>query len=73
MGSNVEFNAFRSSATLSTGHYEEVDVSDLYNYINDDLVGEERTTTEMNVNIAYEVTKQIETKKNVAYEAVGEL
>lgn len=43
----------------------------MYNYINDDLVGEERTTTEMNVNIAYEVTKQIETKKNVAYAAVG--
>ena len=66
----MEFNAFPSSATLSTAHYEEVDISDLYNYINDDLVGGERTT-EMNANSAYEVTKQIEIKKNVAYEAVG--
>ena len=70
----MEFNAF-SSATLSiefpTRQYEDVDVSDSYNYVNDNLVGEERTT-EMNANIAYVVTGQIETKTNVAYVATND-
>ena len=60
----MEFNAFRQSTTLSLsiGHYEEIDSY----YVNDYLVGEERAA-EMNANIAYAVTKQIKTKKNVAY------
>ena len=49
---------------------EELD-SYYVNDIDDPARGE--MTTEMNSNIAYQVSKRINTKKNVAYAAVGGL
>ena len=72
IGSNVEFNAFLSATQitgLSEPSYEEVD---MYYYVNNYQASEERTA-EMNPNIAYVVTKQIQTKTNAAYTAVGGL
>jgi hypothetical protein len=69
VGSNVDFSAF-SCSQINEPNYEEVDFSDSY-YVNDidDPVRGERTA-EMNSNIAYLVSRHIDTKTNVAYAAV---
>ena len=76
VGSNVEFSAF--SLSQIAGHYseptyEELDISDSY-YVNDiDDPARGEMAAEMNSNIAYLVSKRIDTKENVAYAAVGGL
>lgn len=73
VGSNIEFSAF--SLSQIAGHcseptYEELDISDSYyvNDIDDPARGACAMTAE---NVAYLVSKHIDTKENVAYVAVG--